>query len=245
MNSGQIVFSQLTSYLPIKAFRRCVNKYKGNNKVRQFSCWDQFLCMAFAQLTYRESLRDIESCLRSMHPKLYHMGIRGKISKSTLADANEKRDWRIYAEFAQILIHQARKLYHDDSFGVDLSETVYALDSTTIDLCLSLFPWAVFRASKGAVKIHTQLDLRGNIPAYLWITDGKVHDVNILDELIPEPGAFYILDRGYIDFHRLFLINQGKAYFVIRAKRNLKFNRIYSHPVDKTTAWRDIPTPAI
>jgi hypothetical protein len=238
MNPGKIVFSQLTSYLPIKAFRRCVNKYNGNRRVRHFSCWDQFLSMAFAQLTYRESLRDIESCLRSMQPKLYHMGIRGKISRSTLADANEKRDWRIYADFAQILIHHARKLYHDDSFGVDLENTVYALDSTTVDLCLSLFPWAVFRKTKGAVKLHTLLDLRGNIPAYLWITEAKVHDVNILDELIPEPGSFYILDRGYIDFQRLFTLNKDKAHFVIRAKRNLKFKRIYSHPINKSTGLK-------
>ena len=238
MNPGEIVFSQLTSYLPIKAFRRCVNKYNGNKRLRHFSCWDQFLSMAFAQLTYRESLRDIESCLRSMQPKLYHMGIRGRISRSTLADANEKRDWRIYADFAQILIHQARKLYHDDSFGVDLSDTVYALDSTTVDLCLSLFPWAVFRKTKGAVKLHTLLDLRGNIPTYLWITEAKVHDVNILDELIPEPGSFYILDRGYIDFKRLFILNKGKAHFIVRAKRNLKFKRIYSHPIDKSTGLK-------
>jgi hypothetical protein len=235
MYSGKIVFSQLTSYLPIKAFRRCVNKYNGNKKIRHFSCWDQFLSMAFAQLTYRESLRDIESCLRSMHNKLYHMGIRGRISRSTLADANEKRDWRIYADFAQILIHQARKLYYNESFGVDLENTVYALDSTTVDLCLSLFPWALFRKTKGAVKLHTLLDLRGNIPTYIWITEAKVHDVNILDELIPEPGSFYVVDRAYIDFQRLFRLNQEKAYFVVRAKRNLKFKRIYSHPIDKST----------
>ena len=234
MYTGKIVFSQLTSYLPIKAFRRCVNKYNGNKRIRHFSCWDQFLSMAFAQLTYRESLRDIESCLRSMHPKLYHMGIRGRISRSTLADANEKRDWRIYADFAQILIHQARKLYYNESFGVDLENTVYALDSTTVDLCLSLFPWALFRKTKGAVKLHTLLDLRGNIPTYLWITEAKVHDVNILDELIPEPGSFYVVDRAYIDFHRLFKLNQEKAYFVVRAKRNLKFKRVYSHPIDKS-----------
>ena len=238
MYSGKIVFSQLTSYFPIKAFRRCVNRYNGNKRIRHFSCWDQFLSMTFAQLTYRESLRDIESCLRSMQPKLYHMGIRGRISRSTLADANEKRDWRIYADFAQILIHQARKLYQDDSFGVDLDNTVYALDSTTVDLCLSLFPWAVFRKTKGAVKLHTLLDLRGNIPTYIWITEAKVHDVNILDELIPEPGSFYILDRGYIDFQRLFMLNKDKAHFIVRAKRNLKFKRIYSHPIDKSTGLK-------
>ena len=238
MYTGKIVFSQLTSYLPIKAFRRCVNKYNGNKRIRHFSCWDQFLSMAFAQLTYRESLRDIESCLRSMHPKLYHMGIRGRISRSTLADANENRDWRIYADFAQILIHQARKLYYNESFGVDLENTVYALDSTTVDLCLSLFPWALFRKTKGAVKLHTLLDLRGNIPTYLWITEAKVHDVNILDELIPEPGSFYVVDRAYIDFHRLFKLNQEKAYFVVRAKRNLKFKRVYSHPIDKSTGLK-------
>lgn len=238
MNSGQTVFSQLISYLPIKSFRRCVNKYRGNYKVQSFSCWDQFLCMIFAQLTYRESLRDIESCLRSMQGNLYHMGIRGKVSRSTLADANENRDWRIYAEFAQILIQQARELYHDEDLGIELSDTVYALDSTTIDLCLSLFPWAFFRKRKGAIKLNTLLDLRGNIPTYLWITEAKLHDVNILDLLIPEPGSIYVMDRGYIDFERLYSLNLAKAFFVIRAKSNFQFRRLYSHFIDKTTGLR-------
>ncbi len=235
MNEGKIVFSQLMDYLPIKAFRRCVEKYKGNHKVKIFSCLDQFYCMAFAQLTYRESLRDIEACLRSRQSKLYHMGIRSNVSRSTLAKANENRDWRIYADFAQILIDIARELYSDEDFGVELDETVYALDSTTIDLCLSVFPWAVFRKRKGAIKIHTLLDLRGNIPSFLWITDGKVHDVNILDELIPEPGAIYIMDRGYIDFSRLYTLNLSQATFITRAKSNFKFRRLYSHPVVKGT----------
>jgi len=235
MYSGKLVFAQLTSYLPIKAFRRCVKKYRGDHKVKSFSCWDQFLCMAFAQLTYRESLRDIESCLRSLRNKLYHMGMRCKVSRSTLADANEKRDWRIYAEFAQILIHQARVLYRDDDFGLELSDMVYALDSTTIDLCLSVFPWAIFRARKGAVKLHTLLDLRGSIPSFIWITHGKFHDVNILDELIPEPGAIYLMDRAYIDFARLYVFHRSQAFFIIRTKSNFSFRRIYSHPVDKAT----------
>ena len=194
--------------------------------------------MIFAQLTYRESLRDIESCLRSMQGNLYHMGIRGKVSRSTLADANENRDWRIYAEFAQILIQQARELYHDEDLGIELSDTVYALDSTTIDLCLSLFPWAFFRKRKGAIKLNTLLDLRGNIPTYLWITEAKLHDVNILDLLIPEPGSIYVMDRGYIDFERLYSLNLAKAFFVIRAKSNFQFRRLYSHFIDKTTGLR-------
>ena len=209
-------------------FRKCVKRYDGNYKVQSFSCWSQFLCMAFAQLTYRESLRDIESCLNSMQKKLYHMGFRGKISRSTLADANENRDWRIYADFAQVLIHTARGLYKDDEFGVELDQTVYALDSTTIDLCLSLFPWAHFRKQKGAIKLHTLLDLRGNLPSFIKITDGKVHDVNILDDLIPEPGSYYIMDRGYLDFSRLYTLTQCCAFFVIRSKINLKFRRLYS-----------------
>ena len=238
MYSGKLVFSQLTSYLPMKAFRRCVERYRGEHKVRTFSCWDQFLCMAFAQITYRESLRDIEACLRSMQSKLYHMGIRGRVSRSTLADANETRDWRIYADFAHILIDTARRLYHDDDFGVELDQTVYALDSTTIDLCLSVFPWAIFRKTKGAIKLHTLLDLRGPIPSFVWITHGKVHDVNILDELIPEAGAIYLMDRGYIDFARLYTLNLSQATFITRAKSNFQFRRLYSQAVDKSTGLR-------
>jgi len=222
----------------IKEFRRCVERYNGNHHIRSFSCWDQFLCLAFAQLSYRESLRDIESCLRSMKNKLYHMGIRGNVSRSTLADANENRDWRIYADFAQVLIHIARELYSGDEFDVELNEIVYALDASTIDLCLSLFPWAKFRKTKGAVKLHTLLDLRGNIPAFISITDGKVHDVNILDELIPEPGSFYIMDRGYLDFKRLYILNQFRAFFVIRSKTNTRFRRLYSREVDKSIGLR-------
>ena len=238
MNTGKTVLSQLMDFLPIKEFRRCVERYNGNHHIRSFSCWDQFLCMAFAQLSYRESLRDIESCLRSMKNKLYHMGIRGNVSRSTLADANEKRDWRIYADFAQVLIHIARELYSGDEFDVELDEIVYALDASTIDLCLSLFPWAKFRKTKSAVKLHTLLDLRGNIPAFISITDGKVHDVNILDELIPEPGSFYIMDRGYLDFKRLYTLNQFRAFFVIRSKTNTKFRRLYSFVVDKSIGLR-------
>lgn len=238
MNTGKTVLSQLMDFLPIKEFQRCVERYNGNHHIRSFSCWDQFLCMAFAQLSYRESLRDIESCLRSMKNKLYHMGIRGNVSRSTLADANEKRDWRIYADFAQVLIHIARELYSGDEFDVDLDEIVYALDASTIDLCLSLFPWAKFRKTKSAVKLHTLLDLRGNIPAFISITDGKVHDVNILDELIPEPGSFYIMDRGYLDFKRLYTLNQFRAFFVIRSKTNTIFRRLYSREVDKSIGLR-------
>jgi len=238
MNTERTVFAQLVDFLPMHTFRRCVKKYHGNYKVRSFSCLDQFLCMAFAQLTYRESLRDIEACLRAVQTKLYHMGIHGKVSRSTLADANESRDWRIYADFAQSLIYIARGLYVNDKFGVELAQTVYALDSTTIDLCLSLFPWARFRKRKGAIKLHTLLDLRGNIPSFIRITEGKVHDVNILDELIPEPGAFYIMDRGYIDFVRLYILTQCSAFFVTCAKTNLKFRRLYSHPVDKATGLK-------
>jgi len=234
MNTSKTVFTQLMDFIPQYDFRRCVNRYRGNHKVISFSCFDQFLCMAFAQLTYRESLRDIEACLRSQQNKLYHMGIRGTVSRSTLADANENRDWRIYADFAQVLIHHARNLYADEDLGFELKETIYALDSTTIDLCLSLFPWASFRKSKGAIKLHTLLDLRGSIPVFIKITDGLVHDVNILDELIPEPGSFYLMDRGYIDFARLYRINQNKAFFVTRTKSNFKFRRLYSHQVDKT-----------
>jgi len=238
MHSGKIVFSQIMDFLPMHEFRKCVTRYQGNSYIKTFSCLDQFLCMAFAQLTYRESLRDIEVCLRSLQNKLYHMGIRGKVSRSTLSDANEKRDWRIYADFAIVLIHIARNLYINDDFGVELDNTVYALDSTTIDLCLSLFPWARFRQRKGAVKMHTLLDLRGNIPSFIEITDGKVHDVNILDDLIPEPGSFYIMDRAYIDFSRLHVLTQCSAFFVIRAKTNLQFRRLYSHHIDKSTGLR-------
>ena len=221
-------------FLPIYEFHQCVQQYHGHYKMKSFSCWDQFLCMAFAQLTYRESLRDIEACLRSAQRRLYHMGIRGKVSRNTLAHANQVRDWRIYADFAQILIARARRLYANDSFGVELNQTAYALDSTTIDLCLSLFPWAKFRAHKGAVKLHTLLDLRGNIPSLLIITHGKVHDVLILDQLIFEPGAFYIIDRGYLDFDRLYAIHHASAFYVIRAKSNFRFKRLYSRPVDKS-----------
>ena len=238
MHTGQSVFSQIMDFVPMYEFRKCVQRYHGNYKVRDFSCWNQFLCLAFAQLTYRESLRDIVCCLRSMERKLYHMGFRGNISRSTLADANETRDWRIYADFAQVLIHIARGLYKDDGFGVELDNTVYALDSTTIDLCLSLFPWAQFRKQKGAIKLHTLLDLRGNLPSYIQITDGKVHDVNILDDLIPEPGSFYSMDRGYIDFARLYTLTQFCAFFVTRAKTNIQFRRLYSHPVDRSIGLR-------
>jgi len=238
VHTGQSVFSQIMDFVPMYEFRKCVQRYHGNYKVRDFSCWNQFLCLAFAQLTYRESLRDIVCCLRSMERKLYHMGFRGNISRSTLADANETRDWRIYADFAQVLIHIARGLYKDDGFGVELDNTVYALDSTTIDLCLSLFPWAQFRKQKGAIKLHTLLDLRGNLPSYIQITDGKVHDVNILDDLIPEPGSFYIMDRGYIDFARLYTLTQFCAFFVTRAKTNIQFRRLYSHPVDRSIGLR-------
>jgi hypothetical protein len=238
MNTGKTIFSQVVDFLPLSEFRKCVKRYRGDYKVTSFSCLDQFLSMAFAQLTYRESLRDIETCLRSIKKKLYHMGFRGHVCRSTLSDANENRDWHIYADFAQVLIHTARDLYRNDDFGVELDQTVYALDATTIDLCLSLFRWARFRKHKAAVKLHTLLDLRGSIPSFIRITDGKVHDVNILDDLIPEPGSFYIMDRGYLDFLRLYLLTQCLAFFVIRAKANLQFRRIYSHPVDKSTGLR-------
>lgn len=238
MNDGQLVFSQMMAFMPLRSFRRCVEKYRGHHKVKSFSCLDQFYCMAFAQLTYRSSLRDIAVCLRARQSKLYHMGIRSKVSRSTLAKANENRDWRIYADFAQILIQNARELYRDEKFGVELSETVYALDSSTIDLCLSLFPWAKFRKTKRAIKLHTLLDLRGNIPTFIEITDGKYHDVNILDELIPEPGSYYIMDRGYLDFERLHNFENSGAYFVIRAKSNFQFRRLYSNKVDKSTGLK-------
>ena len=238
MYSGTLVFTQVMAHLPLHTFRHCVQRYQGNHKVKSFSCLDQFHCMAFAQLTYRESLRDIETCLRAQQSKLYHMGIRGGVSRNTLANANKVRDWRIYADFAQTLIQTARRLYINDDFGVTLENTVYALDATTIDLCLSVFPWARFRQSKSAVKLHTLLDLRGSIPSFIHISGGKIHDVNVLDALITEPGAFYIMDRGYLDFHRLHLMNSTSAFFVIRAKSNLKFKRLYSHPVDQNTGLR-------
>ena len=238
MYTGKTVFSQVMDYLPMHEFRKCVDRYNGNYHTSSFSCLDQYLCMTFAQLTYRESLRDIEACLRSRKEKLYHLGIRGRVSRSTLAEANEKRDWRMYADFCQILISQARSLYADEDFGLELKETAYALDSTTIDLCLSLFPWASFRKHKAAVKMHTLLDLRGNIPSFIEITEGTLHDVNILDILIPEPGSFYIMDRGYLDFERLYVLSQLLAFFVTRAKKNNKFRRIYSHPVDRTDGLR-------
>ena len=238
MHQGQTVFSQIMDFLPIKKFRRCVDRYHGNFRVRSFTCYDQFLCMAFAQLTYRESLRDIECCLRAMKGKLYHMGIRGKVSRSTIADANENRDWRIYCDFAQILIHQARQLYADDDFGLQLQETVYALDATIIDLCLSVFPWARFRKTKGGIKLHTLLDLKGSIPSFIRITEAAVHEVNILDELIPEAGAIYIMDRGYLDFERLYVLHQFASYFVVRAKVNTRLKRLYSRPVDKACGLR-------
>ena len=235
MDNGRTIFSQLTDFLPQPAFRKCVERYRGNHKIQTFTCWDQLLCMAFAQLTYRESLRDIQACLRVSGRKLYHMGIRGKVSRNTLANANKTRDWRIYADFAQVLIKEARTLYADDGFGVELDNTVYALDASTIDLCMSLFPWAKFRKTKSAVKLHTLLDLRGNIPTLVIITDGKVHDVNILDQLVVQPGAIYIMDRGYLDFARLYAMHQALSFFVIRAKKNFDCRRLYSRPVDKST----------
>jgi hypothetical protein len=238
MNSGRTVFAQLLDHLPSYEFQKCVTRYCGDYQQKTFSCWDQYLAMAFAQLTYRDSLRDIEACLRSMKGKLYHMGFRGKVSRSTLADANESRDWRIYADFAQVLIGIARPLYAHDPMGVDLEHSLYALDSTTIDLCLSLFPWARFRQHKAAVKMHTLLDLHGNIPTFIRITDGKVHDVNILDEIVPEAGAFYVMDRGYIDFDRLYFFTLCSAFFVVRTKENVLLQRRYSHPVDKSTGVR-------
>jgi hypothetical protein len=235
MNSGKSIFSQLMDFLPAYEFRQCVERYQGNYKLKSFSCWDQFLCMAFAQLTYRESLRDIEACLRAQQTKLYHLGIRGQVSRNTLAHANSVRDWRIYADFAQVLITRARALYADDNFGVELAQTVYALDATTIDLCLALFPWAEFRKHKGAVKLHTLLDLRGNIPTVVIITHGKVHEVNILDQLSFEAGAFYVMDRGYLDFARLYKLHLASAFFVTRAKKRFDFQRRYSQPVNRAT----------
>ncbi len=235
MHTGKLVFAQLMDHLPPMVFERCVARYGGHHKVKRFTCRDQYLCMAFAQLTFRESLRDIEACLRSQAERLYHMGIRSQVSRNTLANANAVRDWRIYADFAQRLIGIARGLYADEPFGVDLGNSAYALDSTTIDLSLSLFPWAPFRSTKAAVKMHTLLDLRGNIPSFIHISDGKLHDVNILDQLIPEAGAFYVMDRGYIDFARLFRMHQAGSFFVTRAKKNMDAARRYSHPVDRST----------
>ena len=238
MNLGRTVFSQIMEHLPEYEFQKCVARYRGDSHLRGFSCLDQYLAMSFAQLTYRESLRDIEACLRSVASKLYHMGLRSKVSRTTLADANESHDWRIFADFAQVLIAIARPLYAGDPIGVDLDASLYALDSTTIDLCLALFPWARFRKHKGAVKMHTLLDLHGNIPTFISITEGKVHDVNILDEILPEAGAFYVMDRGYVDFERLYIFTLSAAFFVVRTKSNVLLQRRYSHPVDRTTGVR-------
>jgi hypothetical protein len=235
MNTQPTVFAQIMSFLPLHEFRKYVRRYQGDYRVRRFSCLDQFFCLAFAQLTYRESLRDIVSCLRTMRSRLYHMGIRGRISRNNLANANETRDWRIYADFAQVLITEARRLYRDEDIGLELKNTVYAFDSTTIDLCLSLFPWARFQKRQGAIKLHTLLDLRGSIPSFIQMTDGRTHDVRILDDLPLEPASFYILDRGYLDFSRLYALHEHRAFFVIRSKSNIQSRRIYSRPVDKTT----------
>ena len=235
MHTGKLVFAQLMDHLPLTTLRRCVARYGGHHKVQHFSCLDQYLSMAFAQLTFRESLRDIEACLRAQSSKLYHLGIRSKVARNTLANANATRDWRIYCDFAQSLIAMARRLYVNEPFGVDLKDTVYALDATTIDLCLSVFPWAPFRSTKAAIKLHTLLDLRGNIPSFIRTSDGKWHEVNVLDELITEPGAFYVMDRGYIDFERLGRLSVAGSFFVTRAKSNLKVQRRYSRKVDKNT----------
>jgi hypothetical protein len=238
MNTPPTVFAQIMDFLPLHEFRKCVRRYRGDYKVKSFSCFDQFLSLAFAQLTYRESLRDIESCLRAMKSRLYHMGFRGRVSRNTLAHANETRDWRIYSDFAQVLIAQARALYADEDLGLELDTTVYAFDSTTIDLCLSLFPWAVYRRHKAAIKLHTLLDLRGSIPSFIHVSNGKTHDIRILDELLPEPGCFYVLDRAYVDYRRLFALHQNHAFFVIRAKSNLSCHRLVSRPVDPSTDLR-------
>jgi len=235
MYTGTLIFSQVMNHLPMHTFRRCVQRYGGNRQVKRFTCRDQYLCMAFAQLTFRESLRDIEACLRAQQSKLYHMGIRGGVARNTMAHANRVRDWRIYADFAHALIGIARRLYLDDPFGVTLDETVYALDSTTITLCLAVFPWASYQTQQGAIKLHTLLDLRGNIPTFLRFSGGKLHDVRVLDELVPEPGAFYVMDRGYLDFRRLFRFPLHAAFFVIRAKSNTRLRRLYSHPIDRST----------
>ena len=242
MNQGRTIFAQLVEHMPHKEFQKCVVRYRGDTNLRGFSCWDQYLAMVFAQLTYRESLRDIEACLGAMLPKLYHMGFRGRVRRSTLADANDSHDWRIYADFAQVLIATARSLYAAEPMGVDLEQSLYALDSTTIDLCLSLFPWARFRRHKGDVKMHTLLDLPGNIPTFLHITDGKVHDVNVLDQIFPEADAFYVMDRGYIDFERLYRFTLEAAFFVVRTKSNVLLQRRYSHRVDPATGVRSDQT---
>ncbi len=242
MNSGRTVFAQLMEFIPTYRFQICVDQYHGNRYVKDFSCGDQFLCLAFAQLTYRTSLRDIEACLRAQQPKLFHMGFRGRVSRATLADANETRDWRIYADFAHVLIRTARDLYRNEPFGVELSETVYAFDSTTIDLCLSLFPWAQFRRHKSAVKLHTLLDVRGSIPTNVYVTGGQIHDVNLLDQLFLEAGAFYLLDRGYVDFARLYTFTQACAFFVTRAKKNMQFYRRSSRGVERSTGLRSDQT---
>lgn len=242
MNNDRIIFSQLMDFIPRHQFNQCVRRYKGNYRTRSFSCFDQFLCMAFAQLTFRESLRDVETCLRAMNAKLYHAGFRGRMSKSTLADANERRPWQIYADFAQVLITKARALYAHESFGVELDNTVYALDTTTIDLCLTLFPWAQFRRRKSAVNLHTLMDLRGSIPCFIRITSGSIRDVSILGQVPIEPGAFYIMDRGYTDFARLYAFTQNLAFFVIRARANLDYARRSYCPVDKTTGVRSDQT---
>lgn len=239
MNTGRTILSQILDFVSKYEFEKCVDKYNGNYRVKTFTCWEQFIVMAFAQLTGRESLRDIEACLEAVSTKLYHSGVKSKVKRSTLSDANENRDWRIYAEFAQLLIQEARQLYKDDNnFMVEIDEIAYALDSSTIDLCLSLFPWAKFRKRKGAVKMHTQIDLRGSIPTFIEITDGKVHDVNILDLLILEPGAFYIMDRAYLDFERLYHMHQSLTYFVVREKRNFGYRRVYSNKVDKSKGFK-------
>lgn len=242
MNLGRTVFSQLLDFLPTYQFQVCVDRYQGDRYVKEFSCWDQFLCLAFAQLTYRESLRDIEACLRSQRTKLYHMGFRGRISRNTLAHANQKRDWRIFGDFARVLIAQARQMYRDEPFAVELDQAVYVLDSTTIDLCLSLFPWAQFRRRKSAVKVHTLLDLRGCIPTNVYVTSGAVHDVRILDQLRLEAGAFYLLDRGYLDFARLYVVKQSCAFFITRAKRNTQFWRRDWRPVSHASGVRSDQT---
>lgn len=242
MNAGRTVFSQLMDFFPLPEFRHCVERYQGNYKVQRFSCLDQFLCLAFAQLTFRESLRDIEACLRAQQSKLYHMGFRGRVSRTTLADANEHRDWRIFRDLAHHLVHTARELYRNEPLEIDFADTVYAFDSTTIDLCLTLFPWAQFRRRKSAVKLHTLLDVRGSIPTNVYITGGQIHDVNLLDELLLEPGAFYLVDRGYLDFARLHRMTQAGAFFVTPIKANTQFYRRRSHPIDKSTGVRSDQT---